>query len=262
MREVVAGDGVRLHVEVDGSGDPVTVFAHGLTNSCTELAPFTPLVPGTAVRFDFRGHGRSEIAPEGAYRFEDLARDLDAVARAYGATRAAGTSLGAGAITYLVARDPDRFERLVLLLPAALDLQPEPGQYPMFERVAELLDSMPKEEAIAQILEESGRMAQYVEAPWLRELDLALWVDMNSIGVARAIRGAITDRPLEDREVLRDVKTPTFIIGREHDTIHPAELARVLADLMPNAELAMFDSEVELLNAIPELVQRVAAFLA
>jgi pimeloyl-ACP methyl ester carboxylesterase len=262
MAEVVSPDGTRLHVETDGSGEPVTVFAHGLTNSCTELAPFTPFVPGTAVRFCFRGHGHSEVAPEGAYRFADLAADLDAVTRAYGATRAAGTSLGAGAITHLVAEEPDRFERLVLLLPAALDLPPTPGMYPTFARTAELLDAYPKDEAIDRILEESGRKAEYVRAPWLREFDLAMWSEMNPTGVARAIRGAINDRALEDREALRRVAAPTLIIAREHDAIHPAELARILADIMPNAELVMFDSEAELMNAIPQLVQQVAAFLA
>ena len=43
MAEVVSRDGTRLHVEVEGDGEPVTVFAHGLTNSCMELAAFTPM---------------------------------------------------------------------------------------------------------------------------------------------------------------------------------------------------------------------------
>src|SRR4026207_76189 len=97
MPEVRNGD-VTLHVEVDGAGEPVTVLAHGLTNSCRELAPFTPSLTGTAVRFCFRGHGHSS-APERGYRFEDLASDLDAVARAYRARHAGGTSLGARAAT-------------------------------------------------------------------------------------------------------------------------------------------------------------------
>ena len=70
---------VTLYCEVDGQGEPVTVVAHGLTNNCRELAALTPMVPGTKVRFDFRGHGRSS-APQRGYRFEDLAGDLDAVA--------------------------------------------------------------------------------------------------------------------------------------------------------------------------------------
>src|SRR5437764_11980464 len=54
MPYVDVGD-ARLHVEVDGAGDPVTVLAHGLTNTCRELARITPVVPGTTVRVCFRG---------------------------------------------------------------------------------------------------------------------------------------------------------------------------------------------------------------
>jgi hypothetical protein len=53
---------VRLHVEVDGEGEPVTVVPHGLTNTCRELAQLTPLVVGTNVRFCFRAHGHSGSA--------------------------------------------------------------------------------------------------------------------------------------------------------------------------------------------------------
>ena len=74
MPEVVTSD-VTLHVEVDGAGDPVMVLAHGLTNSCRELAALTGFVPGTKVRFCFRGHGHS-TSPERGYRFADFARDL------------------------------------------------------------------------------------------------------------------------------------------------------------------------------------------
>src|SRR5215470_4380466 len=103
MPDIASRDGTRLHVEVEGEGDPVTVFAHGLTNSCMELAAFTPLAPGTKVRFCFRGHGHSGTPEPGHYRFEDFAGDVDAVATAFGATRAVGTSLGQGAITRLLA---------------------------------------------------------------------------------------------------------------------------------------------------------------
>src|SRR5713101_70800 len=120
MPEVVTEDAT-LHVEVDGDGEPVTVLAHGLTNSCRELAVLTALVPGTKVRFCFRGHGHSS-SPERGYRFADFAGDLAAVADAYGATVAIGTSLGAGAIAHLVAGRPDRFDKLVFLLPAGLDV--------------------------------------------------------------------------------------------------------------------------------------------
>ena len=51
------------------------------------------------------------------------------------------------------------------------------------------------------------------------------------------------------------------MIAREGDAIHPAELGRVLVELMPKAELIMLASEQELLEAIPTLVGRVSDFL-
>jgi pimeloyl-ACP methyl ester carboxylesterase len=90
--DLYARDGVRLHVEVDGSGDPVTVLAYGLTSSCMKLAAFTPFVPGTKARFCFRGHGHSGRGEAGHYGFADHAADLASVADEIGATRAVGTS--------------------------------------------------------------------------------------------------------------------------------------------------------------------------
>ena len=258
MPEVTTGDAT-LHVEIDGEGEPVTVFAHGLTNSCQELAMFTPFLVGTKVRFDFRGHGRSSVPEPGSYRFADFARDLDAVAATYGATRAIGTSLGAGAITHLIADTPDRFERLVFLLPAALDVPLT--QHEDFDRTAEFLERLPKDEAIEAILSEGGRAATYEQAPWLREFDMLLWQDMNPVGVSRAIREVVRDVALDDRERLRAVAAPTMLICREGDSIHPAELGGVLADIMPNAELIVLPGEEELMAAIPQLVGRVKAFL-
>jgi 3-oxoadipate enol-lactonase len=256
MPEVRNGD-VTLHVEVDGADEPVTVFAHGLTNSCRELAPFTPSLTGTAVRFCFRGHGHSSAPARGGYRFEDLASDLDAVARAFGARNAVGTSMGAGAIMKLLEHDPSRFERIVMLLPASLDL---PFSNPeRFDGIADLLESYPKDEAIERILETSRE--RYEAAPWLRELDLLLWEDMNPVGVARAIREVVRDVSISDRELLRKVEAPVLMICREGDSIHPAALGRILDELFPNSELVTLASEEELIASIPMLVERVRAFL-
>jgi pimeloyl-ACP methyl ester carboxylesterase len=212
------------------------------------------------VRFDFRGHGRSSVPDPGAFRFVDFARDLDAVATAYGATRAIGTSLGAGAITNLVAREPERFDKLVLLLPAALDVRL--ADHSWFDRIAELLETLDRDEAIETILAEGGREGAYAEAPWLRELDLLLWQDMNPVGVARAIREVVRDVAVPDQEALRAVEAPTLIIARAGDAIHPVELARILVMLMPNARMVLLANERELLEAIPSLVEQVRAFLA
>jgi pimeloyl-ACP methyl ester carboxylesterase len=255
----VRTDDATLHCEVDGDGEPVTVLAHGLTNNRNELAAFTPLVPGTKVRFDFRGHGRSSSPPTG-YRFADFARDVDAVASAFGATVAVGTSLGAGALGNLVCRVPDRFERMVWLMPAGLDRQfSVAGRY---HALARDLEGKTPQEALDAVLNDPERVAEYVDTPWRLDVDRVLWQHDDPDGLARAIRGAVEDWPIPDRELLRDVPIPTLIVCLEGDDIHPAELGRILADLLPKAELIVYGSQEELFAQIPSLVARVSSFIA
>jgi pimeloyl-ACP methyl ester carboxylesterase len=252
-------DDATLYCEVEGDGEPVTVLAHGLTNNRNELAAFTPLVPGTKVRFDFRGHGHSSSPPSG-YRFADLARDVDAVASAFGATVAVGTSLGAGALGNLVCRVPDRFERMVWLMPAGLDRHFSiAGRY---RALAGDLEGKTPQEALDAVLNDPGRAAEYLDTPWRLEVDRVLWQHDDPDGLARAIRGAVEDWPIPDRELLRDVPIPTLIVCIEGDDIHPAELGRILAGLLPNAELLVYGGQEELFAQIPALVARVSSFIA
>jgi 3-oxoadipate enol-lactonase len=257
----VSTDDVVLHVEVDGVGEPVTVLAHGLTNTCRELAQFTPLVVGTKVRFCFRAHGHSGPARSGRYGFDDFAGDLDAVASAYDATRAVGTSLGAGAICRLLAARADRFERLVFLLPAGLD---RPFRHKArFQRTAEILETLPRDQAVEALLEDPERQEVYAQAPWLREFDRLRWAEVRDpAALGPAIRQVIEDTPVSDRVVLRAVVAPVLILCREGDPIHPAEVGRAMASLFPNAELLEFPDEVTMFQAMPELVQKVNTFLA
>ena len=257
MPELVTEDAT-LHVEVDGEGPPVSVLAHGLTNSCRELALLTPVLPGTKVRFCFRGHGHSS-SPERGYRFADFARDLEAVSDAYGAEVAFGTSLGAGAICNLVARQPERYRKLVLLLPAGLDV---PFQYKdRMLRTAGMVEGKSQEEAIESLLNDPERVANYLQLPWLQEFDRQMLQSLNPVGVPRAIREIIEDWPLRDREDMRRVTAPTLLICREGDEIHPAIVGRVLADIMPNAELLMFDDGDAMYRSIPDIVAKARAFV-
>lgn len=258
MAELVLDD-VTLHVEVDGEGDPVMVLAHGITNSCRELAMLTPFVPGTKVRFCFRGHGHSS-SPESGYRFADFARDLRAVADAYDARIAIGTSLGAGAIGTIVQDEPDRFDRIVLLLPAGLDVEFQHKE--LILRTVEIMESSAsKEEAIERIMAEPARVANYARAPWQRDIDHQMLSELNMVGIPRAIREVLGDWPLRDRNDLAKVKAPTLIVARKGDVIHPAEVAEILAGIMPNAEVLMFEDGEDLYASVPTIIARVAQFL-
>ncbi|GAA1116922.1 alpha/beta hydrolase [Kribbella jejuensis] len=82
---VTTSDGVRLNVEVTGPADaPVTVLlVHGWTCSTrswhNQVEGLPQILGRDAVRvvtYDHRGHGRSDAAPAGSTRLEQLADDL------------------------------------------------------------------------------------------------------------------------------------------------------------------------------------------
>ncbi|MFF0269615.1 alpha/beta fold hydrolase [Kribbella sp. NPDC004536] len=82
---VTTADGVRLNVEVTGPADaPVTVLlVHGWTCSTRswhhQVEGLPQILGRDAVRvvtYDHRGHGRSDAAPTGSTRLEQLADDL------------------------------------------------------------------------------------------------------------------------------------------------------------------------------------------
>lgn len=260
---VESGDGVRLAVEVLGEGGPVTVAAHGLTQSRLELSLFASFVPGTKVLFDFRGHGESERPGPGGYRMDDYAADVEAVADAKGATMLIGASLGGGAALRLLRRRPDRFERLVILLPARL----EPGvgddlaRSRLF-RVADHLERYPLEEAVERILAAEEAEGAFDGSSGARETRRQALLRMNPDGMPHAIREALDDPPVTHGAPLRLVDAPTLVIGQEGDPVHAAWVARELAETLPNAELLMFPDPFAMMEDIPRLVGRIAEFIA
>ena len=112
------------------------------------------------------------------------------------------------------------------------------------------------------ILSDPDRLARYALAPWLRDFDAQMLADLNTEGVPRAIREIVEDWPLRDRHDMAKVSTPTLLICRRGDMIHPAEVGEILAEIMPNAELIMFEDGDELWRAIPAIVARVVEFVA
>lgn len=117
MPEIVR-QGVRLHVEDAGRGEPALLLLHGSGCDGEFLAPqaryFAPahrvLTP------DLRGHGRSD-APEGPYDHRTFVEDLDFLCRELQVRRlvAVGHSLGGSLAVRLAARRPDLVAGVITL---------------------------------------------------------------------------------------------------------------------------------------------------
>ncbi|MBY8873022.1 alpha/beta hydrolase [Micromonospora sp. PLK6-60] len=250
--------GVRLERLVTGSGDPVTVFAHGLGNGIATTRPFGSGVTGRKVFFQFRGHGRSD-SPPGPWSYLDLARDLRAVADLGGATRAFGASLGAGALCRLLSESPDRFDRLVFFLPAALATRH--GEVAR-RRINDLLDAVAGGDAAALadvVAVELPPAVRNTPAGWayLRQRLDQLLRD----GLAPGLAGLPDQVPLDGPGPLAAVTAPALVIGCAGDDLHPVGVAEELAAALPDATLHVYDRPGVLWSERADLRERIAGFL-
>src|SRR5256885_5508360 len=126
----------RLHVEVEGGG-PVVVLAHGFGGSARNFLSQARALRDRyrIVRFDARGHARSEAPAEAsAYTPEAFVADLGRVLDQVGARAAivGGLSMGAGTVLRFALAHPGRVQGLVLppLPPGARAPRPLPAVAP------------------------------------------------------------------------------------------------------------------------------------
>jgi pimeloyl-ACP methyl ester carboxylesterase len=257
---VVAGPSGEIDWLATGSGTPVTIFAHGLAASMAQTRPLASGVPGTRVFLSFRGHGAS-AAPDPAvspWTYAALAEELRAVADHTDATQALGVSMGAHALMSLVAATPDRFERLVFVLPAALD-----GRSPS-EHGGEMADRVDRRdvEGLARML-----VAWQPEAVRDRPA-VRLWArrhadELAGTAVAQALRTMPEQVPLPGGvEPLGRVRAPALVVAQAGDPIHPVAAAERLAGLLPHARLEVLEPGGVLWEGRARLRELLSGFLS
>jgi pimeloyl-ACP methyl ester carboxylesterase len=234
------------------------VFAHGLAGDITSTRPLGSAVAGRRVFFHFRGHGRSD-SPPGPWSFADLAADLRAVADRVGATRVFGVSMGAGALCRLLADTPDRFERVVLYLPAPLDGVRPPVAVTRLERLLIAVASG-EAAAIAEAAEvELPPPVRNTPAGWgyLRQRVEQLQRD----GLAVELDTLWREPAVPDDRLLTEVTAKALVIGCVGDDVHPVAVAERLAGLIPHADLHVYERPALLWHSRKELRARISTFL-
>jgi len=238
----------RLYVDVDGAG-PAVVLAHGFGGSARNFGPQMRALKDRyqVVRYDARGHGRSDAPSEPeAYTpaafVVDMGRALDEV----GASSAVvgGLSMGAGTALRFAAAHPDRVRGLVLsAFPAGAD-DPE-GFAGKALRFAETIER--------EGLEAAGE--EYVWGPKTR-------LDRNAVNfvqqgflehpphaLALTLRGVIAAQPsvAAMRADLASLRHPTLIIVGSVDG--PSRRAsEALAATLPQARLVVVPGAGHVVN--------------
>jgi pimeloyl-ACP methyl ester carboxylesterase len=230
--------GVELAVSDSGRGVPL-FWGHGFASSRRQeargaLLDFAELARRhRVVRWDARGHGDSGGGVDPAeYTWDNLGRDLLALADALDAPRfvASGVSMGTATALHAAAFAPERVVGLVLVLPptAYETRAAQAGEYRAgadrveregIDRYVELANAEP----VPEILRAVASGYRFTPA-------------VSPARLPAVLRGAgASDLPAP--EVVRTIAVPALILAWDTDPGHPLGTAERLAELLPDAEL-------------------------
>lgn len=255
--------GAVLAYDVTGPGvlRPMLVAAHGLTSSranedAVGIFDWSPVIASgrTVTRYDARGHGASTgRAERDDWHWPDLAADLLAVTDAVSPDQPVdglGVSMGTGTLLWAAVLHPERFHRLVLVIPpTAWNTRAVQGE--LYEQSA-------------AFIEERG-MAAWIKGvaalPRHPILEAGGWPTGPDADVAAELlptvfRGAAgTDLPGD--EEIAALKLEVLLLPWAEDPAHPLSTAERLAELLPNARLEVATTPDDIRGWGP----RIAAFL-
>lgn len=231
--------GARIAYEVTGSGPPLA-YAHGIflsREAVRNLGVFDFEAVGRGRRmltYDQRGHGHSTGRPViDDYRFENLGDDLLELMDAAGFDEPMdmiGSSLGAATALHAALSRPDRFRRLVLMIPPVAW---ESGEKPARQWYLDAADAV----------EELG--GPRWREQWAQQPPLPIFAEFPSFSfdpdipddlLPAALRGVgVSDLPAH--EALRTLPHPTLVVTWDTDPLHPIATAETLAAVIPDATL-------------------------
>ena len=237
MSFVTTDDGVKLAYRFDGpEGAPVLMFSNSLgTDYDLWEAQLPALAPYRVLRYDTRGHGRSD-APGGEYVMETLARDVLALLDALriDKVRYVGLSMGGAIGQWLGAHASDRLDRLVLANTGAFFGAPEIWQTRM-ETVAKGGMDAVVDGVIERWFTPAYRQADPDAVGRIRAMVLKT-PPQGYAGCCAALRDT------DFRGLLPHVAAPTLVIGGLHDAASPPVRAEELAGAIPGARIVMLDA--------------------
>jgi pimeloyl-ACP methyl ester carboxylesterase len=240
---------------------PATLFLHGLAGSIEDTRPLASGVPGRKVFAHLPGHGCS-TGPD-PLGYDTLAAAALAVADHEHVTAALGVSLGAATLLRVLSRTPDRFERVVLYLPAVADVpRPAEAVAPHRDLADRLAAADP--EGVADALLRTQPLAVRatpIARDWAERRAKELIADGGHPERWLPLAAAA---PLDPQGLkrLRDVEIPVLVIAQEGDPAHPVETARRVASALPTARLTVFDADGALWGHRSELRGLITGFLS
>lgn len=257
--------GARLFYVDEGDGDECVVFAHGLLFDRRIFDAQAAALRDRyrVVRFDFRGHGRSEVTESG-YDMDGLFADTVSLIEALGAAPChfVGLSMGGFVGLRLASRRPDLVRSLVLLDTSA---DPEPRKnvlrYRLLNLAARWLGIRAVVDRVLPIVFGTTFLAD-PEQRGARELWRERIAAQDRRGIHRAVNRVIERDGVADE--LPGIRVPTLILVGQEDVATAPEKSRRMHELIPRSELELVPAAGHMTSIeVPEVVTgAIGEFLA
>lgn len=242
MKKQVIGHG-SLAYQDEGQGHPL-LMSHSFLWDSNMWAPQIEALKQEyrCIAPDLWSHGQSDPLPQATRSIEDLASDHYQLANSLSLQKFAliGLSVGGMWATHIALSHPESVSALVIM-DSYLGSEPFESQRVYFD----MMDQLDRDKKISP--EFADKVAPYFfardtakENPTLIQSFIQKFISTrpNQIhGITVLGRAIFSRKCLLDR--LPDIKVPTLVVVGEEDMPRPPSEARKMAELIPNAELAI-----------------------
>jgi pimeloyl-ACP methyl ester carboxylesterase len=237
----------RLSGDTLGEGPPV-VLLHGITATRGQVVHGSTVIAREGmrmVRYDARGHGESEPAPDGSgYGSPQNVEDLRLVLAEQVGEQPfvlAGNSMGSHTAVAYALQSTERLAGLVVIGPAYGGPVEDPEQRSRaLARWDELADGL-EQGGVEGFL--AAMQRQGLDPGWretvLRFTRARMLLHRHPRAVAEAIRGVARSKPFESMDELESIEVPALVVA-SHDIAdpgHPYAVAEAYAERLPQARL-------------------------
>jgi len=239
MPEATTSDGVKIHYEVEGREDgPPLVFSNSLGTNLHMWDGQMEAATGhgfRVVRYDQRGHGKSE-APPGEYAFARLGQDVLDLLDGLKIERSAFCGLSMGGMTgiWLALHHPRRFGRMAHCNTAVWF----PPREFWDERIRAVREGGMESVADAVVerwFTRAFRQADPGETNRIRSMILTT-EPAGYAGCCAAIRD------MDMRSLLGTIEAPSLVVIGAHDPATTPERGEYIVRHIPGAQKAVLDS--------------------
>jgi len=232
--------GLSVHYRVSGQGMPF-MFLHGLGADCTQADPyFQDQNTFQLITVDMPGHGKSKTV-EGSHAsskasfllYSEIALAVLGELKIPKAV-VGGISMGAAITIQMALLRPKLCSKLVLIRPAWI-AEPALPHLEIIAHVGKLISECGATQAQQKLLANESFIEMFNGIPDAAASVVSLFKHQQIVNSPDVLQSMVADKPFDSLEDLQRIKVPVSVFGNNADPLHPPQIARAIANAIPNA---------------------------